>query len=248
MTAHRLFDYQPDPDLLKDRVILITGAADGIGRALALATARHGATVVLLDKVIKRLEKVYDEIEAAGGPQPAIYPMNLEGATAKDHQDLADNLDGEFGRLDGLVNNAGWIGSLTPMRHYPLELWARVMATNLNAPFLLTHALLPVLEKAPDPSIVFSTHECQKAFWGAFGVAKAGQLGLMRILAAEYQGSERMRVNGVDTGPVRTHMRIDHYPGEAPEKNPPPEEVIAPYLYLLGPESRGTTGENIQRT
>ncbi|MFP4080278.1 MAG: SDR family NAD(P)-dependent oxidoreductase [Ectothiorhodospira sp.] len=246
MTAHPLLDYQPATDLLKDRVILITGAAEGIGRALALACARHGATVVLLDKVIKRLEKVYDEIEAAGGPQPAIYPMNLEGATAKDHQDLADNLDREFGRLDGLVNNAGWIGALTPVRHYQLELWARVITTNLHAPFLLTHAVLPVLEKAPDPCIVFSTHDCQRANWGAFGVAKAGQLGLMQILAAEYRGSGRMRINGVDTGPVRTHMRIDHYPGEDPEQHPLPETMIAPYLYLLGPDSRGTTGENLR--
>ncbi|EHQ52096.1 short-chain dehydrogenase/reductase SDR [Ectothiorhodospira sp. PHS-1] len=246
MIPQQLLTYAPAPDLLKDRVILVTGATGGIGRALSLACAAHGATVILLDKAIKSLEKVYDEIEAAGGPQPAIYPMNLEGATAKDYQDLAENVGNEFGRLDGLVHNAAFVGYLTPLKHYDLELWARVMTVNLHAPFLLTHAVLPLLEQSPDPSVVFSTHDCQKAYWGGFGVAKAGQQGLMDILAKEYQGDRKMRVNGVDTGPIRSRLRAEQYPGEDPTTLATPEEVIGPYLYLLGPDAGQTTGQNLK--
>jgi len=246
MTPEQLLAYQPAPDLLKDRVILITGAGVGIGRALSLTTARLGATVILLDKEIRALESVYDEIEQMDAPQPAIYPMNLEGATAKDYQDLADNVQKEMGRLDGLVHNAGWIGGLTPLKLYDVELWSRVITSNLHAPFLLTQAVLPLLEAAKDPAVVFSAHECARAYWGAFGVAKAGQEAMLKILAAEYSGERFMRVNGVDTGPVRTQMRAQHYPGENPNNNPAPESVLAPYLYFLGPDAGRTSGEIVR--
>ena len=245
MTVDELLKYQPADDLLKDRVILITGASDGIGRALSLAVAKLGATVVLLSKTISKLEKVYDEIEAAGSPQPAIYPMNFQGATVKDYQDLADNIEQQLGRLDGLVNNAGWVGAITPFTQLSPELYQQVMTVNLHAPFLLTQAVIPLLQKADDPSIVFSTHDCTRAYWGAFGVAKSGQEGLLKILAHEYSGEKPVRVNGIDTGPVNTQMRRHHYPGEDWSKLPAPEDVIAPYCYFLGPESAGTSGENI---
>lgn len=237
--------YQPPTDLLAERIILITGAGEGIGRALSLACAAHGATVVLLDKSVKPLEALYDEIEASGGAQPAIYPMNLEGATAKDHADLAEKLEREFGRLDGLVNNAGWIGAREPLGQYDIELWSRVLMVNLHAPFLLTRACLPLLELADDPAIVFSTHDMRDAGGGAYGIAKAAQEGMLKILAAEH-GSESafpMRVNGVDTGPVATPERLTYYPDEPAISNP--EEVIAPYLYLLGPEAGRLTGLNV---
>ena len=132
--------YRPMPDLLESRVILVTGAGDGIGKTAAKSFAAHGATVVLLGRTVTKLEAVYDEIEGSGHPQPAIYPMNLEGAAPKDYQDLADTLEREFGRLDGLLHNATNLGSLTPLEHYDLELWAKVMQVNLHAPFLLTRA------------------------------------------------------------------------------------------------------------
>ena len=246
MSPQDLLNYPAAPELLKDRVILITGAGSGLGAALAKRCAQLGATVVLLDKSMKPLEAVYDAIEAAGGPQPAIYPMNLEGATAKDYEDLRDNLEAEFGRLDGLVNNAAWVGALTPIEHYDLELWAKVITINLHAPFLLSHALLPLLLKAPDPSIVFSTQACSKAYWGAFGAAKAGQHALMDILAHEHGGKRWIRVNGIDTGPMRTPLRVSHYPGEDPAQNPEPEAMVGPYVYFLGPDAGKTTGQNIE--
>ncbi len=235
--------YQAPADLLQDRTILVTGAGDGIGRAASLAYAAHGATVILLGRTIKKLEAVYDEIEGAGGRQPAIYPMNLEGATIKDYEDLAENVENEFGRLDGLLSNAGWVGALTPLKLYDPQLWSRVMMVNLHAPFLLTRACLPLLERAEDPAVLFSGHECSRAYWGAFGAAKAGLLAMMRILADEYETEGHLRVNSVDPGPVRTNLRAHHYPGEDPRKLPPPEDVVAPYLYFIGPDSRGVTGQ-----
>lgn len=166
-----LLDYRPEPGAFNDRVILVTGAAAGIGRAIAQACAAAGAIVVLLDKDIKGLEKTYDLIEQEGHPQPAIYPLNLEGATVKDYGDLAENIRDSLGRLDGLVLHAGWAGTLTPMKGYDPELWFKVINSNLHGPFFLAQAVLPLLEASPHGSLVVSTQDCRKAFWGAFGMS-----------------------------------------------------------------------------
>lgn len=245
MPPDALRNYAPQDHLLQGRVILVTGASDGIGKTVALAYAEHGATVILLAKDLKKLEQVYDQIEYAGFPQAAIYPMNLEGATVKDYEDLAQSLDSEFGRVDGVLNNAGWVGGLTPLRHYDVQRWAQVMTINLHAPFLLTKACLPLLERSEDPAILFSTHACLKAYWGAYGIAKHGLLGLLTILAAELEGDKPIRVNGIDTGPVRTWMRLQNYPGEDPNTLPAPQAVTLAYLYFMGPDSRGISGENV---
>jgi NAD(P)-dependent dehydrogenase (short-subunit alcohol dehydrogenase family) len=237
--------YQPTPDLLNDRVILITGAGDGIGRAVAQACAAHGATVILLGRTIAKLEAVYDAIEQAGHPQPAIYPMNLEGATAKDYTDLAATLEREFGRLDGLLHNAAILGSLSPIAHQDVDLWFKVMQVNLNAPFLLTRACLGLLMGAPDASLVFTSDgvgRAGRAYWGAYGVSKYGIEGLCRILAEELETNTQVRVNSIDPGAVRTRMRTLAYPGENALANPAPEEIVNAYLFLLGPDSKGLTG------
>jgi NAD(P)-dependent dehydrogenase (short-subunit alcohol dehydrogenase family) len=236
--------YSPPPDLLKDRIILVTGAGDGIGRAVAKSYAAHGATVVLLGRTISKLEQVYDEIESAGHPQPAIFPLNLETATAKDYDDLGDTIKNEFGRLDGLLNNAAQVGGLTPIQHYNINLWAQIMTINLNAPFLICQVCIPLLEQATDPAIVFSTDNCTRAYWGAYGVAKHGQEALLKILADELDNDRPIRVNGIDTGPVRTQLRAQNYPGEEPTTLPTPEAVVMPYLYFMGSDSKGTTGQN----
>ena len=244
ISPEKIIQYSPPADLLHNRVILVSGASGGIGKAVALAYAAHGATVILLARNLAKLERVYDDIEAAGCPQPAIYPMNLEGATPKDFDDLAASLDTEFGRLDGLLNNAAWVGGLTPLKHYDSERWIRVMHVNLHAPFLLSKACLPLLERSLDPAMLFSTHGCLNAYWGAYGVAKHGLAGMLKILALELDGDKPIRVNGIDTGPVRTSLRMQNYPGENPNNLPSPEKVVAPYLYFVGPDSRGITGHN----
>ena len=243
-----LWNYQAGPDTLHAQVLIITGAASGIGRALALATSRLGATVVLTDKTISGLEKVYDEIVAQDVPaEPAIYPIDLSGATREDYQTMADTLATEFGKVDGLVNNAGWIGSYVPFQHYDMKLYQEVMMVNLHAPFMLTKAMLPLLEKSDDPTVVFSTHAHDVAYAGAFGIAKAGLEAMMKILADEYDTETPIRFNAVDTGVVDTQMRRLNFPGEDWSKNPRPESVIAPYLYFLSPDSRGVSGINCRK-
>lgn len=241
-----MHDYAPAPGLLNGRIILVTGACGGIGRAAARSFAAHGASVILLDKAVPALETVYDEIVQAGHPQPAIYPMNLEGATPQDYEELAAALDREFGRLDGLLHNAAFLGTLTPLARYNVETWFKVMQVNLNAPFLLTRACLPLLERSPDASIVFTSDSVGrkgKAYWGAYGVSKFGIEGMMQILADELEGTPTIRVNSLDPGPVRTLMRNRAYPAENPAGLATPEQIMGIYLYLMGPDSKGVSGQ-----
>jgi NAD(P)-dependent dehydrogenase (short-subunit alcohol dehydrogenase family) len=237
-------DYQAPPDLLEDRVILVTGAGDGIGRAMALAFARHGATVVLLGKTVPKLETVYDEIEATGGPTPAIYPMHLEGAQPHDFDTLADTLEQNFGRLDGLLHNAAILPYLSRIKDYDSTDWLKVLQVNLNAPFVLTQACLPLLAKAPDARVLFTTDavgRAGKAFWGAYGVSKSAIEGLSQTLAQELERGP-IRVNCIDPGPTRTALRRRVFPGEEKDKLKPPEALAPLYLWAMGPDSRSCHG------
>ena len=239
-------DYQARPDLLAGRIILVTGAGDGIGAAAAKACAAHGATVILLGRTTRKLEKVYDEIEEAGHPQPAIYPMNLEGASPKDYDDLANTIEQEFGRLDGLLHNASLLGTLTPLGQYDTEQWSKVMQVNLNAPFLLTQACLELLKKSDDASVLFSSSSVGRqgrAYWGAYAISKAANENMMQIWADELESNTRVRANSINPGATRTSMRARAYPGEDPNTLPRPAEILATYLYLLGPDSKGISGQ-----
>jgi len=239
-------DYKAQADLLKDRIILITGAGDGIGAAAAKACAAHGATVILLGRTTRKLEAVYDLIEEAGYPQAAIYPMNLEGAAPKDYLDLANTIEKEFGRLDGLLHNASLLGTLTPLGQYDLEQWSKVMQVNLNAPYLLTRACLDLLKKSEDASVIFTSSSVGRkgrAYWGAYGISKAANENMMQIWADELETNTSIRVNSINPGAVRTSMRRKAYPGEDPNTITKPEDILATYLYLLGPDSKDETGK-----
>lgn len=240
-----LANYAPATSVLKDRVILVTGAGDGLGKAAALAFARHGATVVLLGRTLAKLEAVYDQIEGFGGPQPAIYPMNLEGAAPKDYDDLTEVIAQEFGQLHGLLHNAAILERLSPLPFQNLDLWYRTHQVNLHAPYLLTMACLDLLRAAPDASVVFTADRVArlgKAYWGAYGVSKQGADGLMRILADELEAHTQVRVNSIDPGPARTSLRRSVYPGEDASQLPAPEALTAPYVFLMSPESQGLHG------
>ena len=239
-------DYQAPSELLKDRVILVTGAGDGIGRAAALAYAQHGATVILLGRTIAKLESVYDEIEAGNGPQPAIFPLNFEGATLKDYQDMADTLDKEFGHLDGILHNAGLLGRVTPFEQYNPQLWDQVMQVNINGPVWMTQALLPLLKASEDASVVFTSSSVGRkgrAFWGAYAVSKFATEGFVEVLADELENLTNIRVNSINPGATRTQMRKTAFPGENPNTLRMPQEIMPTYLWLMGPDSRGHTGE-----
>jgi NAD(P)-dependent dehydrogenase (short-subunit alcohol dehydrogenase family) len=240
-------NYQPAPDLLKDRVILVTGAGGGIGRAAALGFARLGANVGLLGRTLSKLESVYDEIVGAGFPQPNIAVMNLADAQGPDYMQLVDSIAAEYGRLDGLLHNAGILGQLSPIEHYDIALWTEVMHVNLTAPFVLTQVLLPLLNNSADASIVFTSSgvgRVGRAYWGGYAVSKFGIEGLSQVLADETSEAGRIRVNCVNPGRTRTAMRRAAYPAEDPASLPPPEEILAPYFYLMGPDSRGVTGQS----
>jgi NAD(P)-dependent dehydrogenase (short-subunit alcohol dehydrogenase family) len=243
---HHLRDYQPRPDLLKDRVILITGAGGGIGRAVAVAFARHGATVILLGRTIAKLEKTYDEIIAAKAPTPAIYPLDLEGARYSDYEDMIERIDTEYGRLDGLLHNAGILGERAPIEHFEIHVWQRTLHINLTAEFMLTKACLELLYKSDDASVVFTSSGVgrkARAYWGAYAVSKFGTEALMQILADETEHRGTLRVNSINPGATRTNMRLQAYPAEDRDKLPEPKDIVAPYLYLLGPDSKGVTGQ-----
>jgi NAD(P)-dependent dehydrogenase (short-subunit alcohol dehydrogenase family) len=227
---------------LDDKIILITGAGDGIGKAVSLDCAKRGATVILLGKTIHKLEQVYDEIIANGWPEPAIYPMDLQGATEDDFEDLRENIEKEFDRLDALLNNAGWLGASTPIESFDTELWYKVLQVNLNAPFLLTRACIPLIKKSEQGAIAFTADQKHSAYWGAYGVAKAGMQTFMQILADELE-SKNICINAFDPGPVRTSFRTRAYPAEDSRNLNKPEDVSTPFAYLLSGECNGTTGK-----
>lgn len=237
------------PGLLKDRTILLTGAANGIGRALGTALAAHGAATILLDKDVHGLEQLYDEIVAAGYPEPALYPLDLKGATADDYATLAETLEKEYQGLDGLVHNAALLGALVPLANLDNEMWFETLQVNLNAPYLLTLACLGLMNKRADASIIFTSDTSGrqgKAYWGAYAVSKAGLEGFMQILADELEANSPVRVNSIDPGPVRTAMRRLAYPGEDVATLNAPEDVVNPFLYLLGPDSKGISGQQFK--
>ncbi|MFU8822108.1 MAG: YciK family oxidoreductase [Gammaproteobacteria bacterium] len=239
--------YEAAPGLLAERVILVTGAGAGIGRALAKAAAGLGATVILHGKTVSRLESVYDEICAAGGPTPAIFPLNLERAGGEDYDRLSGAIEDQWGRLDGLVHNAGILGPRAPIEHHDVGDWQRVLHVNLTAPFILCRCLLPSLLKSEDASILFTSSGVGrrgKAFWGAYAVSKFGVEGLSQVLADELENKPNIRVNAINPGATRTAMRAAAYPAEDPDRLKTPEQILGVYLYLLGPDSRGVTGQS----
>lgn len=245
-----MFQYQAPASSLKNKVILVTGAGDGIGKAAALNYAKHGATVILLGRTIAKLEQVYDEIEQNNWPQPAIIPLNLEGAVEKDYIEVANSINDAFGRLDGILHNASLLGSLTTIDQYEVPVWEKVMQVNVNSTFILTKIFLPLIQASTNnPAIIFTSSSVGRkgrAFWGAYAVSKFATEGFMQVLADELDGTEhRIRVNCINPGATRTNMRADAYPAENPMNNPTPEEIMPLYLYLMGDDSLEITGKTL---
>ncbi|UEG63366.1 YciK family oxidoreductase [Stutzerimonas chloritidismutans] len=241
-----MFEYSARPDLLAGRTILVTGAGRGIGEAAAKAYAAHGATVLLLGKNEDNLNRVYDDIEAAGHPRPAVIPFNLETALPHQYDELAAMIEREFGHLDGLLHNAAIVGPRTPLEQLSGDNFMRVMQVNVNAMFMLTNTLLPLLKLAKDASVIFTSSSVGRkgrAYWGAYAVSKFATEGLMQVLADELDDTAAVRANSVNPGATRTDMRAKAYPGENPLVNPLPEEIMPVYLYLMGPDSIGVNGQ-----
>ena len=227
---------------------MVTGASDGIGKALAVHIAGLGAQVVLHGRNTKKLESVYDQItKLQDSPRPSIAVLDLATADSDAYSSLVNSIEQEFGRLDGLVHNAGILGQRLSIEQYDVAEWQRVMHVNLTVPFVLTQALLPLLRQSSDPSIIFTSSgvgRVGKAFWGAYSVSKFGTEALSQILADENRHTP-LRANCINPGPIRTKMRLAAYPAEDRDALKRPEDIMASYVYLLGPDSQGVTGESI---
>jgi NAD(P)-dependent dehydrogenase (short-subunit alcohol dehydrogenase family) len=240
-----LGSYRPATDLLKDRVILVTGSSHGIGRVAALTFAAHGATVVLHGRDVKALENVYDEIEDAGHPQPAAIPLDLDSATTRDYDGLAHSIASSVGRLDGILHNAAYVEKLSPLSQQSMDEWNRSLRINLVAPFALTQACSRLLRSSPDASVIFTSEShghAPAAFWGGYAVAKAGVEALMKIQAAEWEKSPNLRTNVIVPGPVASPSRAKTHPGEVASLQRQPDALMPAYLYLMGPDSRDVSG------
>ena len=231
---------------MRGRVVLVTGAGDGIGRAVSLALARAGAEVILLGRTVRKLEAVHAEIGALGGPEASIVPLDLERALAADYEAAAEAIDKRYGRLDGLLHNAALLGTLTPIEQYDVPTFMRVMHVNLTAAFVLTRQLLPLLRASKDGAVLFTSSGVGnrgRAYWGAYSISKFAVEGFAQVLSQELEGTSQVRVNVIDPGKVRTAMRRQAYPSESPESLPTAESLAATYIALLGPASQGVTGQ-----
>lgn len=240
-----MFDYTAPAGLLNGRKILITGAGRGIGAQAARTYAAYGATVLLLGKTEKYLNAVYDEIVAAGHPEPVVIPLDLEKASPEAYTELAAMVEAELGHLDGLLHNASILGPRTPLEQLAGENFAKVMQINVNAMFMLNSAMLPLLRLSSDASVIFTSSSVGRqgrAYWGAYAVSKFATEGLMQVMADEMDDTP-IRANSLNPGATRTDMRAHAYPGENPDNNPTPAEIMPLYLYLMGPDSTGVTGQ-----
>ena len=236
---------QPYAASLDGRVVMLTGATGGLGRVLAIACAARGATVVLHGRIVRKLEALYDEIVAAGHPQPSILPLDLATAHAEDFANVASALQGQLGRVDAIVHTAVMLGSLGPIEHQAFDQWLATLRVDLLAPFGLTRALLPLLRTAPDASVIFTLDtrgEEPKAYWGGYAVAKAGLSALLRILADEWENVPALRVNGVVPGPMRSPLRARTHPGDDITRLPAPEVLAPLYLYLIRGQPKAESG------
>lgn len=239
-------NYVAAPDLLKDRVILVTGAGDGIGKIAACSYAAHGATVILLGRTISKLEATYDAIASAGHPQAAIFELDLLTAGTEEYAGMAASIAQEFGQLHGLLHNASILGQRRPIESSRAEEWRDVMQVNVNAQMMLTQALLPSLSAASDASIVFTSSGVGRrgrAYWGAYAVSKFATEGLMQVLAEELENTTGIRVNSLNPGATRTAMRAAAYPAENPNSVKAPADIMPAYLYLMGADSAQVNGQ-----
>ncbi len=247
LTHEQIRNYHPKDNCLEGKIILVTGAGDGIGRVASLTYARYGATVLLLGKTPSKLEYVYDEIESLGGKQPAMLPMNLESACPIEMRDMANRIQREIGDLDGVLHNAGILGELVPLENYDVETFQQVMQVNFTATFMLTQALLPLLKNAPSASVIFTSSGVAKprANWGAYALSKLATEGMSRLFTQETQQTTQLRFNCLNPGATRTAMRAMARPDEDPMNLKTPEDIMSAYVCLMSDDSCGVQGQVI---
>lgn len=241
-------NYQPFDNELVDKTVLITGAAGGLGSALATLCSDYGANLILLDKNEDALNELHDKIEASTGTQPGLYPLDLRGATPEDYKQLAETVEDVFGCLHGLFHCAATLGTISPIDNIDSKVWSDTFSTNLHGPILLTQALLPILQSTENSSIVFTADNKLKAYWGPYGVSKASIKASATIIADELDSKQDenqnfpLTCNVICPGPMKTSLRRTAFPGEDTDSLPEPAEIAPAYLYLLSDEARSING------
>lgn len=241
--------YEAPPDLLAGRVILVTGAGQGLGQAVALACAAHGATVALLGRKQEKLEKTYDAITEAGGAEPAMIPLDLGTAGSPEYEYLANVIRRDLGSLAGIAHCASHFVPLGPLANQTLEQWLTLLRVNLAAPFAMTRACLPLLSATAGSSVVFTseTHAAHpRAYWGGFAVAKSGLSTLAAIWGDELEHAGRPRMNVLIPGPIATPQRMQSHPGEERATLRTAQCAARAFLYLLGAEGAACNGATLE--
>ena len=240
-------NYKVKQNELNSKVILVTGANKGFGLAISMDLAKAGATVIMLGRDLNSLEYAYDAVVDAGYKEPILYPLDLEGASPENYQELQDNIIEKFNRLDGLIHNAAILGTQMPIDQYDIKLWYSTLQINLSAPFMLTQFLIPALKKSDDARILFlssSVGRKARAYWGAYSVSKFGLEGLAMTLSEELEKT-KIKVNTINPGKMRTEMRRTAYPAEDASTLPKPEEKSSVIVYLLSKEAERLNGEQL---
>ncbi|WP_374349789.1 SDR family NAD(P)-dependent oxidoreductase [Chitinimonas sp.] len=246
---HPWHNFIPAPDYLKDRVILVTGAGQGLGEVAASACAAHGATVVLLGRNEKKLRRVYDAIEAAGGARPAAIPVDLASMTDQDCVNLANLIWKEFDRLDGIIHCANGFNHLSALTSQKLEEWVDMYRVNVAAPFAITRACLPLLKRSEDASVVMVGEQHAfdaKAYWGGFANTRAAQAAMVAVASDEWDAAPMPRINLLVPGPVQSPFRTKTHPGEERSSLPAASELAQPFLWLVGPASADVRGQTMR--
>lgn len=232
---------KPDSNCLKGRVILVTGANGTLGRVAALAFAAHGATVVLHGRSGSKLDTLYDEIEAAGGGEPAILALDFLKATEVDYKGMADTIYATFKRLDGIFHAAAHLAPLTPLALQDYASWQAHLGVNFTAPIALTRACLPMLKRSPSGSVVFlsETHAISnQAFWGAFAVTKSALHQTAAIWNDELEHESTLRMRVLIPGPVASRCRSLTHPGELSSTLPTADSLAVTFLLLMNADAR----------
>jgi len=240
-----MFPYQIKDNALTGKIILVTGAGAGIGRQAAITYAKLGATIILLGKTVKKLEDVYDEIVKQGSPEPAIIPLDLNGATKQNYLDMSATIEEQFGQIDGALLNASMLGDLTPFTQISEEMWDEIMQVNVKAQFLIAQALIPAMKKATNASLIFTSSGVGsqgRAFWATYSVSKFATEGMMQVIADEYENST-LRTNAINPGATRTQMRSTAYPAENKKTLATPEDIMPLYVYLMSEDSKDVNGQ-----
>ena len=240
-------NYKVQEGELEGKVVLVTGANRGFGLAITMDLAKAGATVIMLGRDLGSLEYAYDAVVDAGYKEPILYPLDLEGSTPENYQELQDNILDKFKKLDGLIHNAAILGTQMPIDQYDIKLWYSTLQINLSAPFMLTQFLIPTLMKSDDARILFLSSTVgreARAYWGAYSVSKFGIEGFAKTLSEELEKTQ-ITVNTLNPGKIRTEMRRTAYPAEDASTVPRPEEKSSVIVYLLSNEGSKINGEQL---